>query len=548
MQGLQVTTSNRSDSGSSSSGTQLRALPTEGSVRVEAGQTRSGQVVASEPAREGQGYRVQVQLSNGEQVTLRSDRPLAQGQALQITGRQDGLVDVRLLPQVPGQAKAAQQLNQLLNQLPTLPARLASGQSLPSSGGSIQVGQVISSQALNPGQGPAGSGSYQIQLQLAGGQVLQVTSQQSLPSGQQVQIQTTGNPAGNTQQLQLRPLTNEALQLLGILNNPLPSATTIQSNSSQTASVQTLLQAAGAQLRQALPRQAPLQQPLQQLTQLVRQLPGQTPTPSVQTPATQAQTATTSSTAPPSSPAASLKEHISSLLNLIPQGSKPPSAQQLQAFIPFSGLLLEANVVRGLQTGAQGDLKLLLQQASAQLRGQAGGGQATSNQQVLQQVAQQVQAAQARIQVLQQNSLQATQTSHERGQPAQVIQMDLPYSVRGDWFQAQMEIRRWIEEKDAEAQAEEAGRRTRSWEVQLSFDLQHWGRVHTLLKLKDKNLKADIWVETAEAWAPMQKEVGVLEARLRRLGAEVERVDCHQGRPPQLVSNRHPQQIIDTEI
>lgn len=255
-----------------------------------------------------------------------------------------------------------------------------------------------------------------------------------------------------------------------------------------------------------------------------------------------------STSAQPRRAADNLGQQLTRIFNLVPQGQSTPTAQQLKTFIPASGLLMEAHLVRtGQPAGQQGDLKRLLQQASAQIRSQAasGGNQALPQQQQLSQL---LQAAQARIQVLQQTSLQATNVSHERGQPAQVLQVDLPYSVRGEWLQTQLEIRRWIEEKDAEAGQELAERKTRSWDVQLSFDLKHWGALHTRLKLTGSQLKADVWVERSESWKPIQEELSLLETRLRRLGAEVERIDCHLGKPPQAAPSKPSQHMIDTEI
>ncbi|NLW06281.1 MAG: flagellar hook-length control protein FliK, partial [Pseudomonadaceae bacterium] len=222
----------------------------------------------------------------------------------------------------------------------------------------------------------------------------------------------------------------------------------------------------------------------------------------------------------------------------------------LQQFIPFSGLLLEANLLNGIQTNpAGGDLKLLLQQASVLLReGLANTSNTQPRQQLLQQLSQQVQSAESRIQTLQQNSLQATQAAHDRGQPAQIVQLDLPYSVRGDWFQAQLEIRHWIEEKDAEAALDEMEKKTRSWEVQLGFTLANWGKIHTLLRLKGEVLKASVWIETEESFGPIKNQAELLAARLRRLGADVEEVSCYLGTPPPLTTAENQQQIIDTRI
>lgn len=527
---------------------------TEGRPQIAQGQVTTGQVLSSEPLGQGQGHRVQVQLSNGEQINLITDKPLPEGQLLQLTGRAEGQVEVRVL----SQAAAQQVANNLISQIPPLKVQLATGQSLSLQPGQAARAEVIASQPAANGQG------YKLRLQLAGGQQINLTSNRPLPVASQVHLSHSLKG-----ELEVRSLNRETIQLLDQLKTPL---TAISSSSTKPtpptpASLQTLLASASAQLRQALPRQAPLVQSMQQLSQLVRQLtPSNAPpanTPATSNPKTReaeqpaanqatANKSQASSTRSTTQLLATLGSQLTAALKLVPQGNQPPSAASLQQFIPFSGLLLEANILRGVQTNpANGDLKLLLQQASSLLR----QGLSTSNntatprqQQLLQQLAQQVQTAEARTQVLQQTSLQATQATHERSQPAQIIQMDLPYSVRGEWFQAQLEIRRWIEEKDAEAALEEMAQRTRSWEVNLSFTLENWGKIHTLLRLKDETLKADIWVETESSYTPIKNQAELLAARLRRIGAEVEEITCHLGEPPSLTRPASYQQIIDTRI
>ncbi|GLR63896.1 flagellar hook-length control protein FliK [Marinospirillum insulare] len=533
-------------------------LATEGRPLLSPGQTTTGQVVTSEPLQQGQGHRVQVQLSNGQQINLISDKPFPEGQQLQLTGRAEGQVEVRVLSQA-----AIQQLaTSLISQMPAIKVQLATGQTLPLQPGQASRAEVIASQP-NSGQG------YTLRLELSSGQQVSLVSERPLPVASQVHL--NANTQGG---LEVRALNREVLQLLDQLKAPLTTA--LPSSASRAAaatpsSLESLLASASAQLRHALPRQAPLGQVMQQLTQLVKQLPAsgspQTPSatrtaqPPIQTQVSNPTTnlastqatnvsSTQSAAKPASSLLANLNNKLTAALNLVPQGNQTPSASSLQQFIPFSGLLLEANLLRGVQTNpAGGDLKLLLQQASSLLReGLANPNNSQPRQQQLQQLAQQVQSAESRIQVMQQTSLQATQATHERGQPAQIVQMDLPYSVRGEWFQAQLEIRRWIEEKDAEAAIEEAERRTRSWEVNLSFTLKNWGKIHTLLRLKDEQLKADIWVEVKESYLPIKKQAEVLAARLRRIGADVEEVTCHLGEPPPVIKKAGHQHIIDTRI
>lgn len=525
---------------------------TEGRSPLTAGQTSGAQVLASEPLPQGQGqgHRIQVQLSNGEQINLIAEKALTQGQQVQLTGRSEGQVEVKVL----SPAALQQAVNTALSQLPAMKVTLPSGQTPPLPAGQASRAEVLASQPAANGQG------YTLRLQLSSGQQVNVNSNAPLPAASQIHLSHSSKG-----DLEIRLPNREVQQLLEQIKTPLTAVPNLTSSKPATTaanSLQTMLASASAQLRHALPRQAPLAQAMQQLTKLVSQLTplsssaATTTTAATTTPNTAAvtNTATVANTGTTTAHASdklttTITEKLSAILNLVPQGNQTPSATSLQQLIPFSGLLLEANLLRGVQTNpAGGDLKLLLQQASSLLReGLANPTNTAPKQQLLQQLAQQVQSAQSRIQVLQQSSLQSTQAAHDRGQPAQIIQMDLPYSVRGDWFQAQLEIRHWIEEKEAEAALEDMDRKTRSWEVQLSFTLEKWGRIHTLLRLKGEQLNADIWVETDTSLTPIKNQAEILAVRLRRLGADVQEVACHLGTPPPIARANHHQQIIDTQ-
>ena len=521
-------------------------LQTEGRSVLAQGQIVMGQVKASEALPQGQGHRIQVQLGNGQQLNLIADKPMPEGQQLQLTGRSESQVEARPAPQ----ASIQQTANHLISQLPAVKVQLPQGQTLPLQSGQATRAEVLTSQPAVNGQG------YTTKLQLSSGQQVNVNSSQPLPATSQVHLSKTAQG-----ELEIRTLTKEASQALDQLKLPLTAVpSNIKTVTAHPNTLQTLLASASTQLRFALPRQAPLAQAMQQLIQLVRQitpangLPAATGTPAnaikgADQPANPAATASATATAS-NKTLVNLSNQLTAALSLIPQGNTPPSAKSLEQFIPFSGLLLESNMLRGIQTNpAGGDLKLLLQQASGLLReGLANSNNTPPQQQLLKQLAQQVQSAESRIQVLQQSSLQATQAAYDRGQPAQIIQLDLPYSVRGDWFQAQLEIRHWIEEKDAEAALEEMERKTRSWEVQLGFTLANWGKIHTLLRLKGETLKASVWIETETSFKPIKDQAELLAARLRRLGADVDEVACYLGAPPPVAKATNNQQIIDTRI
>ncbi|WP_416885843.1 flagellar hook-length control protein FliK [Marinospirillum sp.] len=502
-------------------------LVASGQPSLAPGQAVTAQVLSSEAKGSGQ-YQVQVQLSQGQTMTLTLEKPLPAGQPLLLTGRQDGQLDIRLLPSLP------------LSTPPGLPSV-----NLPVQGGSL--GQLpapaqLSVQLLQQQSLPAGQG-VQLTLQLSSGVQVSLNAPQALSPDQWAQAQQ-----GLTLQI------NSAGQAQLTWSTPAPTQ-----QAREQASLQSLLASAGAQLRHALPRQAPLGQVFQQLSQLLPQLPlsatGRSPaqlagpfSTSGPTQATAQPATTQPSLARPTQPLSPLLSQLLTQVMSRPiQGDLPPQAQQISQFVPYHGGLLEANLLRGIHPAQQGDLKFLLQQASALLRHEQPS-QPAGRQAVLQQLQQQLQAAEARIQVLQQTSLQATQTSFERGQPMQLLQLDLPFSVRGEWLQVQLDIRRWIEEEEAEAKREEKRRTTRLWQINLHFDLKAMGKLTARLKLKEEELTAAIWINEESSFQNLREHVAELVQRLERTGAKIKPVEYHLGQPPIDEPLPTRQSIIDTRI
>ncbi|MFK7159785.1 flagellar hook-length control protein FliK [Marinospirillum sp. MEB164] len=530
MQGVIQTSHTSSPSVPTSTGSFL----VSGQPSLPAGQTSSAQVISSEARPQGQ-YQVQVQLSQGQTLTLTMDKPLPAGQQLVLTGRQDGQLEVRLLPNNPTLSNLP---------LPPLPVQGGPLTGLPTP--AQLTAQLLYQQALPAGQG------VQLTLQLASGTQLTLNAPQALSLDQWAQ-----SKAGLTLHLS----TSGQAQLHWPQSTAAQPASPTQAR--EAASLQSLLASAGAQLRHALPRQAPLGQVFQQLSQLLPQLPlaagrpasGLGPTlgssglpPAGQTTASVSASGPASQTTSPQQPLSpQLSQLLVQLMSRPIQGEQPPQAQQISQFVPYHGGLLEANLLRGIHPAQQGDLKFLLQQASSLLRHEQAH-QPASRQPVLQQLQQQLQAAEARIQVLQQASLQATQTSFERGQPMQLLQLDLPFSVRGEWLHVQLDIRRWIEEEEAEAEREEKRRATRLWQINLHFDLQAMGKLTARLKLKEEELTAAIWINEESSYQQLREHVTELVQRLERTGAKIKPVEYHLGQPPLDEPPPTRQSIIDTRI
>lgn len=562
---------------------------TSSSSPLAKGETTTGQVTSSQPLPQG-GHRVEVQLANGQQLSLTTAKAFSPGQEVQVTGRSETSVEVRLvnLPQ-------AQQnlVNQLVN-LPSFTLRPANPSlpSLPPNTASLAT--VTASQPLSSNQG------FLLTLQLPNNQSLQVIS--SLPFAQASQLYLASDAQG---QLTAKPLPASSLSLARVLAANLPLVTSspgLVNSSGQGANVPapslaSLLASASEHLRYALPRQSPMQTTLKQLTQLLPQLIRATPgltqataasspntvsssgaplsittaSTTIATAATQlasltsitsgegkaplaqqqlnqllSQSGVTSNNA--QAPATRLVALVQQLVNSFMQGTNPPNAPALQAFLASSGMFFESSLLTA--TGVNnGDIKLQLSHLANLIRQELAANHGPARQEVLQQLNQQVQAMTSRLQVQQFSSLQAVQATVERGQPAQVVQMDLPYAIRGEWFEAKLEIRRWLEEKETEEALEEYLRRTKVWEVRLHFDLENYGRLHTHLRLQDETLNADVWIEEQAAYLPIKNKAEVLASRLRRLGADIETVNCYQGNPPtEAQAPKTKAQIINTKI
>lgn len=536
------------------------------------GEVTTGQVTASQPLPQG-GHRVEVTLANGQQLSLTSAKAFPVGQELQVTGKTPQQVELRPMNLPSLQQSLANQLASLPNYRlqvanPSLP-------SLPPNSASLAL--VTGSQQLSNNQG------YLISLQLAPNKSLQVISSQPLNLGSQVYL------ASNAQgELTAKPLPSQLTGLANLLRHNLPlvnltSPLTTGSSPSATgnpapASLSSLLASASEQLRYALPRQAPMQTSLSNLTNLLNQLtslagrPQAASTTSANLTANPANSSTNTTSASPSNSATSssnlaatnnanlatsanqaaaslprILSLVQQLLGSFPMGNNPPTGSSLQAFIQNSGMFFEASLSNANQV--TGDLKLRLHQLGQLIRQDLASNPASGRQEVMQQLSQQLQAISSRLEVQQLSSLQAIQASAERGQPAQQIQMDLPYAIRGEWFEAKLEIKRWLEEKETEEALEDYLRRTKIWEVKLNFTLEGYGKLHTHLRLQDTQLSADVWVEETAALSPIKSQAELLAARLRRLGADIEEVNCYPGSPPSTASQPAAKaQIINTKI
>ncbi|MEW5757099.1 MAG: flagellar hook-length control protein FliK [Pseudomonadota bacterium] len=89
-----------------------------------------------------------------------------------------------------------------------------------------------------------------------------------------------------------------------------------------------------------------------------------------------------------------------------------------------------------------------------------------------------------------------------------------------------------------------------AWNVLISFELQTLGPVHVNLRMAGHALQAGVWTEHPLALQLFNRHLEELRQRLGRKGVNVEQLQCHRGKPPQLNSPPPPaaRTLVDIQI
>lgn len=177
---------------------------------------------------------------------------------------------------------------------------------------------------------------------------------------------------------------------------------------------------------------------------------------------------------------------------------------------------------------------------------QAQANQASSNE-VLQQVSKLLDSAMAKIQTQQHTALQQTNTADNRG-VTQNLQVSIPFFAGGTWQNVDLELNK-LDSESSSNSTSETNRKEKIWQVTLNFALRDWGKISTRLVLRGENLRADLWLETDDKRQKMELASESLAARLRSIGAEVEKITFHTGaiaKQQQRISSTD--QLIDTLV
>lgn len=192
--------------------------------------------------------------------------------------------------------------------------------------------------------------------------------------------------------------------------------------------------------------------------------------------------------------------------------------------------------MQGGQGQAQGQT-----QAQAQAQAQASGSS-----EVLQQVGKLLDSAMAKIQTQQHSALQQTNIGDNRG-VTQNLQVSIPFFANGTWQNIDLELNKLDE--DSSGSGDGSGDRdAKVWQVTLNFSLADWGKISTRLVLRGESLRADLWLETKEKQEKMQIASESLAARLRSIGADVEKITCHIGGIKTKEAVPSSDKLIDTRV
>lgn len=242
--------------------------------------------------------------------------------------------------------------------------------------------------------------------------------------------------------------------------------------------------------------------------------------------------------------------NTANLTNMANLSQAQTSQSLLQAQAQSQAQSSSANAQNNAQVNAQANQT----NANAQNAGantntqnaQAQANQASSNE-VLQQVSKLLDSAMAKIQTQQHTALQQTNTADNRG-VTQNLQVSIPFFAGGTWQNVDLELNK-LDSESSSNSTSETNRREKIWQVTLNFALRDWGKISTRLVLRGENLRADLWLETDDKRQKMELASESLAARLRSIGAEVEKITFHTGaiaKQQQRISSTD--QLIDTLV
>jgi len=74
---------------------------------------------------------------------------------------------------------------------------------------------------------------------------------------------------------------------------------------------------------------------------------------------------------------------------------------------------------------------------------------------------------------------------------------------------------------------------SQGWSIQISFDMDPLGEVHSKIALLDKQVSITFWAEQQQTTETFRDHIKQLQDELLDAGLEIEQITCIQGHPPQ---------------
>lgn len=152
----------------------------------------------------------------------------------------------------------------------------------------------------------------------------------------------------------------------------------------------------------------------------------------------------------------------------------------------------------------------------------------------------QIAASLAQVQANQLQSLVAPKADTDGGQLIHSWNLEIPVFLDGQFKPIQLHIN---EERHPEHRTPENEKR-RVWKITLGFDFDGLGEFFATLRIIDNSVSATFWSERPETLQQINKELQHLGKSLRKVGLNVEELECRRGKPS-IQETRLDQQLVD---
>lgn len=146
----------------------------------------------------------------------------------------------------------------------------------------------------------------------------------------------------------------------------------------------------------------------------------------------------------------------------------------------------------------------------------------------------------ARIQFQQLQTLSQQTARTEAPQTPQSWTLEIPVRYGLEQHNLSLHIEQdWIPPKEEQNQPAALTKKTKRWQVLLSFSLPEAGNVYAQLTLVGDSVAAKLWTEQRDTLREVNAKLGVLRQQLQDQGIEVTQLDCVQGTPPNKTQKLH---------